>query len=131
MAHKRPDIYERQSQRHINNFISAKTMAEKYPNVEQITVNMNFKDQDGFKAPEERTITFLSDSRAHFDLDCPYRECIGGGFNLTDIISRMISVGQSELADKLNCQGWQDLERLNKYHCLLELQFKITVQYKK
>lgn len=129
MVRKRQDIYERQSQRRINNYMTSKLMGESHPDIEHITINLFYKDHDGFKAPEPKTMDYFKNSHAHFDLDCPYRECIGGGFNLTSQINSMISERQTELTDSMTCQGWQDLERINKFHCLLEVQFKIAIQY--
>lgn len=127
---KRPDIYERQKQRRINNYYAAPLISEKYPNVQKIVIEMIFKDFDGFNDPAPRTMDFPSDARAYFHINCPYWECIDGGFDLNTAVATTIHKRQTNFSDALKCQGWQDRERIHRHHCFLELRFKISVLYK-
>ena len=68
-------------------------------------------------------------SKAFFQVKCRQRECVNGGFDLSNLITSAINSQQTIAEGRLSCQGWQDLERVGNNHCLWILDYEISVQY--
>lgn len=130
MRRKRPDIYQEQRESQHREYLSAPYLESEHPGVEEIAVYLEFTDPDGMGHPKSKDQTFSSGSRANFAYPCPFRECIGGGFNLRKIVSDTVARHLQEASGRVVCQGWQDRERINKHHCLLECNYRISVVYK-
>ena len=126
MAKKRYGPQERHRQMRYEAYAQSLTLNEEYPQLEKLTIHMLFKSHDWDGGPDDQTKTFVKGSKAFFDIECPHRECIQGGFNLTFAVSNLVAKGQTESSGTIICQGWQDQERINKHRCLLELNYKIV-----
>ncbi len=109
-------------------FLKSPTLGEQYPNVKSISLSVTYLDPDDGKTIKE-TRNWNLDSKAYFVIDCPYRECVGGGFDISKLVVDAINQGEAESTGELTCQGWQDKERVNKHSCLLKGKFKISIQY--
>ena len=129
MSRKKPDIYEREKQMRLDAYFRSPSLKEKYPQVIELMVEMNFKDYDGGSAPEPKQEKYSLESKAFFKIDCPYRECISGGFDLSLAIDKLVTSHLDKLDGTITCQGWQDKERINKNRCFLQLNYTITAKY--
>jgi hypothetical protein len=69
--------------------LDAGIMSKQYPEVASIVINMMYK-QKGVANPIQRVVNFSPASHAFFRLDCLSRDCVDGGFDLTQIINSMI-----------------------------------------
>ena len=102
------------------------SISTKYPNVASIEIKIRFTDNDdGNKS--EKNITYQPDSKACFQYDCPYRECIDGGYDFKNAIENAMQSTEQQSQEKLLCQGWQDKERINKNKCLLEALVSVKI----
>jgi hypothetical protein len=106
--------------------MDSRYISEVCPNIESIEIKMQFTNPDD-KNTFEKNIVLKKDMKAYFKYDCPYRECINGGYDLNDIINKAIESPNKQAEGKLICQGWQDKERVNKHKCLLEALVKIKI----
>lgn len=110
---------------------AAPTIAERYPNVAALTIEMVFHDDSGTAEIDTRTQHYpISQAKTIIRIKCPNYECVRGGFDLTNVVASMINSGERSEEGRLECQGWQDQERVGQYHCLTDLVYKITVEYK-
>lgn len=130
MSRRKPDIYEREKQRRLEAYHRSPLLKEKYPQVTDIMVEMKFKDPDEGSNPESKQEKYSQESKAFFEIDCPYAECISGGFDLSLAIDKLVTSRLNKLNGTITCQGWQDKERRNKHHCFLELNYTICANYK-
>ena len=130
MRKKQYDPYERQRQRHYDAFSSAPKLKEQYPQLDELTIQLSFKEPDWGDDPADKEVTFGAESKALFEIECPHVECMDGGFNLASAVSDLVEKGLTESKGSIICQGWQDLERINKHRCLLRMNFVIRAKYK-
>ena len=129
MRRKKPDIYERQKQRYWEAYHRAPLLKEEFPQLSSLVIEMAFEEPDWGSNPSPRRERFGPDSRAFFEMTCPHVECISGGFDLSTAVSKLVASGKTESSGFLTCQGWQDRERINKYRCLLKMEYKIIAAY--
>ncbi len=130
MSRRKPDIYEQQRQRYWERWHRSPLLKEKYPKVTSISVEMSFKDSDGKCDFESKKEIYSQESKAFFKIECPYRECVSGGFNFSFDIDKLVTSHLDKLDGTITCQGWQDKERIGKHRCFLELNYTISAKYK-
>ncbi len=102
---------------------------EYYPKIKAIEFEMNYVDPDSLTAPSYKKHTLDPDKKAYFHFNCPYRECVDGGHDLSSIVQRMYDECIREESGELVCRGWQDETRINKHRCLCELNYKVIIDY--
>jgi hypothetical protein len=83
--------------------LEAGSMAEHFPEVANIVINMTYK-QNGAKSIL-RVFNFYPASYAFFRLNCLSRDCIDGGFDLTQVITSMISNRREVTNGDLSCES--------------------------
>jgi len=96
-------------------------MEAEYPNVEEILIESTFHDMDRGTTFTRDPRRFRPEGHAFFDLACPYRECVRGGFLLNSIVRELVSARKTEGFGELHCEGWQDPERVGQHGRLAEL----------
>jgi hypothetical protein len=75
-----------------------------FPEVAGIVINMTY-NQRGIKQSLQRTVNFFPSSCALFRIDCLSKDCVDGGFDLTQVITTMIGNRKEAARGKLNCDG--------------------------
>lgn len=100
MAKKKRDIgeeyrlYQEQQER-----VRAGYIKDEYPQVRELTFQFTFRDPDPVwqkaYSPWDKTMTLRPEHSALFRFDCPYRECVGGGFDLSSPVRQMIEPGKT------------------------------------
>ncbi|MEW6068797.1 MAG: hypothetical protein AB1610_10970 [Nitrospirota bacterium] len=89
---------EMMQQRH-----EAGSVATHFPEVASIVMNMTY-NQRGTKSIL-RTFKFTPNSYAFFIVNCLRQDCVGGGFDLTQVITAMIRNRKAEAKGALICKG--------------------------
>ena len=107
-----------------------KTIKEGYSGVSKIKLFFRYHDNDNMVKDSDKEIVIIPESTAFFKFDCPYRECIDGGFDLTIEVTDMLKSHKNIISGQKICNGWQDKERINIHHCLCKLTYKIEAYYK-
>ena len=131
MRKKKPDIHDQRKQRHWQAYSQAPLIKEKFPVLSSLSIDMTFEEPDWGNNPSSRSQGFGPESKAFFDIACPYVECVSDGFRLSGAVSSLVDSGATESSGTISCQGWQDRERINKHRCLLKMNYKITAIYTK
>lgn len=103
---------------------------DRYPFVKKIVFEFHYHDIDGLAKDSEETFYKNPEHYAYFQFECPYKECINGGFDLRTEIFDMLKNKKVKISGKKICMGWQDRERIGKHRCLCELTYKIKADYK-
>jgi hypothetical protein len=83
--------------------IEAGSIATNFPEVASIDMNMTY-NQKGTKSIL-RTFHFAPSSYAFFILNCLRKDCVDGGFDLTQVITTMIRNRRAEVKGVLSCRG--------------------------
>jgi hypothetical protein len=81
----------------------AGSVAKCFPDVTEIVINMTY-NQRGIRSIL-RTFNFSPSSYAFFRVDCLSKECVDGGFDLTQGVTTMIRNHRTEAKGRLNCEG--------------------------
>lgn len=105
-------------------------ISEAFPSVSSITIKQTFWDDSGNNQIGNKKIWDMNvkTARLFFIIKCP-QNCIDGGYDITSEIISMLDKVESFRVGKLVCQGWQDEERINKFHCLTTLEYEINIEY--
>jgi hypothetical protein len=74
-----------------------------YPEVASIDMTMTY-NQKGAKSIL-RTFQFLPDSYAFFIINCLRKDCVDGGFDLTEVVNAMIRNRKVKAKGTLSCKG--------------------------
>jgi hypothetical protein len=81
----------------------AGSIVKHFPEVSNIVMKMTY-NQKGAKSIM-RTFHFSPDSDAFFIINCLRKDCVDGGFDLTQVINAMIKSRKVETKGTLSCKG--------------------------
>ena len=84
--------------------LDAGSMVAQYPEVTGIVINMIYS-QRGILKSLPRVVNFFPGSSALFRIDCLNKECVSGGFDLTQVITGMIRNRRGAAKGDLSCEG--------------------------
>lgn len=84
--------------------VEAGFMSARFPEVAVIVVNMVY-NQTGIQKSLPRVVNFFPGSYALFRIDCLNRECVDGGFDLTQVITGLIRNHKGVAKGRLSCDG--------------------------
>jgi hypothetical protein len=77
-------------------------MSRHFPDVASVVISMIYK-QKSVANPVKRIVNFFPGSYAFFKLDCLSRDCVDGGFDLSQIINSMIRNHSEVSKGELGC----------------------------
>jgi hypothetical protein len=75
-----------------------------FPEVASIVISMMYR-QKGLSKSLPRVVNFFPGSYALFRIDCLSKECVEGGFDLTQVITKMIKNRRESEKGELGCEG--------------------------
>jgi hypothetical protein len=84
--------------------IDAGYVDAQFPEVSGIVISMIY-NQKGIQKSLPRVVNFFPGSYALFRIDCLNKECIDGGFDLTQVITGMIRNRRKATKGDLSCEG--------------------------
>jgi len=84
--------------------VDAGFVATHFPEVVSIVINMTY-NQRGIAKSLPRTVNFFPGSYALFRVDCLSKDCVDGGFDLTQVITGMIRNHKVAAKGDLSCEG--------------------------
>ena len=84
--------------------VDAGSVATHFPEVTSIVIRMMY-NQRGIAKSLPRIVNFYPNSSALFRVDCLNRECVDGGFDLSQVITGMIRNHREVAKGDLNCEG--------------------------
>jgi len=84
--------------------LDAGFMVAQFPEVASIVINMTY-NQRGILKSLPRVVNFFPGSYALFRVDCLNKECVDGGFDLSQLITGMIRNHKEAAKGDLICEG--------------------------
>lgn len=70
-------------------------------------------------------------ARSVFRLDCANHECVGGDFDLSQVLATAVAARQTTVTGEMCCQGWLNKTTIHRTHCHHILRFKLSLVYSK
>jgi hypothetical protein len=84
--------------------LDAGFMVAQFPEVASIVISMMY-NQRGILKSLPRVVNFFPGSYALFRVDCLNKQCADGGFDLTQVITRMVRNRKEASKGDLSCEG--------------------------
>jgi hypothetical protein len=98
-----------------------------FPNVQQLRLELKF-DGTPTNAPAAQSHVLHPPARAFFELPCPYADC-DGQFDLTTIVSLLLTDRLAKASGTLQCQGHRPDRLATRTSCQLHLNYELAVTY--
>ncbi len=100
-----------------------------FPTVRKIALQLTFTDADQASDMSWREYALTPEAEYPIKIDCPERECIRGGFDLSSGLQQAVASRQPVGHGDLNCPGWQDRGKAGKQRCLVGLSYRMKIEY--
>ena len=84
--------------------LDAGFVATHFPEVTGIVISMMY-NQKGIAKSLPRIVHFFPDSSAFFRIDCLNKDCVDGGFDLSQVLNSMIRNRREAAKGQLSCEG--------------------------
>ena len=107
------------------------TLAAKFAELEALKIKFSYRNPDGTKRNHEVKYTVnLEHVSSAFRIDCVSAECVGGDFDLTDLLKSAVAVRQRNVTGEMQCEGWLNRHAIDRLHCHQRLAFDFELKYR-
>lgn len=104
-------------------YLATATLAELHPGVDEIGVELRFMLPSGQPHSSPHKRIFVPDMQAYFEVQCPERDCVDGGFDLGAAVGTAVSDKKHEATGTLSCSGTRGREP-----CGLTLEYLVAAR---
>lgn len=125
MAYRQTDIRKRALKEEQRK--SAGLLADMFPTVSSIVVDLAYAKKSESPALMKRTVYYYPETYAFFHIDCMTKHCENGGYDLTQIVSDLIEKNGGSGEGEMSCSG--KVPNVEANHP--EISYTIRVKYKK
>ena len=109
---------------------SSATLAEKFPHLQTLTVDLGYYGEEGVACSSQVKYTVnLEHAKSIFRVGCHNQECVRGDFDLTDVITAAVAARKTSVSGELSCQGWRNRAGIDTITCRNLLRYKLTLRY--
>ena len=129
MSEKPLNPYRHEREERQRAYLNTRLLRDEFPRVEQLTLQLIFTDASGASSYSAQMRSFAPAATAFFDIPCPAAECMGGGFDLASVISRLSGRAGHETSGRLDCQGHDSTDQRDPHYCRIQLHYRVTVAY--
>lgn len=98
-----------------------------FPAVQQLRLELRFEGRTT-NIPASQSHVLHPPARAFFEIPCPYADC-DGQFDLTSVVSLLMTDRLPKAAGTLQCQGQRPGRQVTRTPCQLHLNYELTVMY--
>ena len=123
------DSFKRQQESWRRAYAQAFVLRERFPKVEQLVVDMTFTDVRKMGTYSAQMHSFCTSAKAFFAVACPRTLCLDGGFDLDSLVLDLLGAHNTTATGTLECRGWIDPARSEQARCLLQMHYRLQVQY--
>lgn len=125
-ANPRAEYRLRETQR-VN---SSASLAEKFPKLKSLKVELTYFDPDGLhKTGEVRYKVNVEHAKSVFSFVCQSGECLAGDFDLSDAVTDAVAKRRKAVEGEIRCQGTRLGSKEGKRPCRNLLRYKLTLSY--
>ncbi len=108
---------------------AAQTLRSAFPRLEQIRVDLSFKDATTC-TPAEQSHVLHPPARAFFEFPCPYADC-DGQFDLNAAAASVLASSTEHAEGEIECPGVRARDRMGRQACHLRVIYKFTADYQR
>lgn len=106
------------------------SLAEKYPRLKSLSVTLTYFAPGGLARRSEIKYTCnLAFAKSLFCFACPNDECVGGNFDLSEILARAIAEHRELASGEVCCQGWKSKTTIDQVCCGQVLRYQLHLGY--
>src|ERR1043166_8086950 len=106
------------------------TLARKFKALKSLTARVQFFNARGVPKTGEMKCQYnLETAKSFLRFDCPNPECVGGDFELTELLAAAVSKRRTTISGELPCKGWRDKSAIGTIHCDSKMHYKIPLAY--
>jgi hypothetical protein len=106
------------------------SVADKFPQLRSLTVDLTYLNTDGLSANNEIKYTVnLANAKSVFRFDCPNGECVGGDFDLSQVLTNAYTEHRTTAVGETRCQGWRSKNTIGSVRCESVLRYKLSLGY--
>lgn len=116
--------------REIQRVNNSASLAEKFPALKSLKVDLCYFDPDGLsKTGELRYKVNVAHAKSVFSFVCQSVECMEGDFDLSNAVSLAVAKRCKTVEGEIRCQGTRVKPREGKSPCHNLLRYKLTLGY--
>ena len=106
------------------------SLAEKFPHLKSVTVDLAYSETSGGgRSSQIKYTANLEHARSVFRVACQNHECVGGDFDLSQVLAQAVAARETTVSSELCCQGWRSRTTIDTVPCGKFLRFKLTLGY--
>lgn len=121
--------YRRQENQRTEESVS---LSEKFRELKSLTVELAYFDADGARRNGEMKCTFdPAKNKSVVRFDCCNHECVGGDFDLSEVLAQAVAQRRKTVTGEMCCQGWLSKSSIHEVRCHHILRYKLRLTYRK
>jgi hypothetical protein len=106
------------------------SLAEKFPRLESLTVNLAYFDAEGLtKHSEMKYKVNVQHAKSVFWFVCPNAECVEGDFDFSAVVAHAVAERSNVAVGEMRCRGWHRKAKLERAPCHILVRYKLTLNY--
>jgi hypothetical protein len=108
------------------------SLSETFRDLKFLTVEFEYFSPEGVTRNRQIKYTVNPDhAKSVFRLDCANHECVGGDFDLSQVLAKAVAAQQATVTGEMCCQGWLSKASIHRIHCHNILRYKLSLAYGK
>ena len=109
---------------------SSVSLAEKFPRLASLKVDLAYFDPDGLtRTGELKYDVNIEYAKSVFAFGCQSRECLAGNFDLSDAVTEAVTHRRTIAEGEIRCQGTRERPKEGKRPCHNLLRYKLVLRY--
>ena len=130
MTQRKPNPRLEYRRREIERANSSVSLAEKFPDLKSLAVDLAYFNTDGLsKTGELRYTASVQHARSVFSFVCPSGECMGGDFDLSGAVAQAVIARRKKAEGEIRCGGWSAKAKEPKVPCQYLVRYKLSLGY--
>jgi hypothetical protein len=106
------------------------SLADRFEALKSLSLVLTCFDPQGLTKMSELKYTVnLANAKSVFRFACPNNSCIGGDFDLSEQLARVIAEHRETASGEVRCQGWQSKTTVGMIRCLHILRYTLSAGY--
>jgi hypothetical protein len=105
-------------------------LREQFGQLKAMTVDYEYFSPEGNTRNRQIKYTVnLEQARSVFRLECLNHECVGGDYDLTEVLATAVTARQATVAGERRCQGWLNRNTIDQVRCGHIIRFQLNFEY--
>lgn len=106
------------------------SMAEKFPKLKSLKVDLSYFEPDGLtRTGELRYKVNVEHAKSLFSFVCQSGECLAGDFDLSNAVAEAVTKRRKTVEGEVRCEGTRSRPKEEKRPCRNLLRYKLTLGY--